>query len=322
MSSKKKLAIATAGVLVVAAGAAWYGGNKLAQGKVEEELKAFLVKNDLQDNVFWESLDANVSGTGSMSNVKLVNKQNPAHYFTFSKVILNDLENTEKVQKIDISFEGFADETGKSPIGKVSDNRLADLGYTELPKVNGSLKVSFDSSTDRSMYEISIDQPELVSFGVKLDANKIGGLLEQVRANSQAIQQNPMAVLPFLAPVSINSLSFNIDDKGLVKRVIAKEKGAALGEAPTPAQNATYEAKMLQQKEACMKQGAIVFGVNKTEASCDAIYKYVTNQKDSLSFAMNPTPPFELMSVFQLLSGAGVANANQLFQNLNIELKN
>ncbi|WKU20551.1 hypothetical protein [Advenella alkanexedens] len=322
MSSKKKLAIATAGVLVVAAGAAWYGGNKLAQGKVEEELKAFLVQNNLQDNVFWESLEANVSGTGSMTNVKIVDKQNPAHYYTFRKVVLKDIENTEKVQKIDISFQGFADETGNSPIGKVSANRLADLGYTELPKVNGSLKVSFDSSTDRSMYEISIDQPELASFGVKLDANKIGGLLEQVRANSQAIQQNPMAVLPFLAPVSINSLSFNIDDKGLVKRVIAKEKGAALGDAPTPAQNATYEAKMLQQKEACMKQAAIVFGVNKTEASCDAIYKYVTNQKDSLSFAMNPTPPFELMSVLQLLSGAGVANANQLFQNLNIELKN
>ncbi|MFA5703882.1 MAG: hypothetical protein WC982_10250 [Advenella sp.] len=322
MSSKKKLAIATAGVLVVAAGAAWYGGNKLAQGKVEEELKAFLVKNNLQDNVLWESLDANVSGTGSMSNVKIIDKQNPAHYFTFRKVILNDLENTDKVQKIDISFQGFADETGKSPIGKVSDSRLADLGYTELPEVNGSLKVSLDSSTDRSSYEISIDQPEVANFGVKLDANKIAGLLEQVRTNAEAVQQNPMAVLPFLAPVSINSLSFNIDDKGLVKRVIAKEKGVAFGEQPTPAQDATYEAKMLQQKEACMKQGAVVFGENKTEASCDAVYKYVTNQKNSLSFAMNPNPPFEIMSVVQLLSGRGGANLNQLFQNLNIELKN
>lgn len=322
MSSKKKLAIVTAGVLVVAAGAAWYGGNKLAQGKVEEELKAFLVQNNLQDNVFWESLEANVSGTGSMTNVKIVDKQNPAHYYTFRKVVLKDIENTEKVQKIDISFQGFADETGNSPIGKVSDNRLAELGYTELPQVNGSLKIDFDSAVDRSLYEISIDQPEVANFGVKLDANKIAVLLEQINANAEGIRNNPLSVLPLLAPVSINSLSFNIDDKGLVKRVIAKEKGVSWGEKPTPAQDATYEAKMLQQKEACMKQGVVVFGESKTETACDAVYKFVTNQKNSMSFAMNPNPPFEIMTVVSLLSGRGIANLNQLFQNLNIELKN
>ena len=260
MSSKKKIAIATAGVLVVAAGAAWFGGNKLAQGKVEEELKAFLVQNNLQDSVSWESLDANVSGTGSMTNVKIIDRQNPAHYFTFRKVILNELENTENSQKIDISFQGFADETGKSPIGKVSESKLAELGYTELPEVNGSVKVDFDNAIDRSSYEISIDQPEVANFGVKLDANKIADLLKQLRANAESVQQNPMALLPFLAPVSINSLSFDIQDKGLVKRVIAKEKGVALGAQATPAQDAAYEAKMLQQKEDCLKQGAVVFG--------------------------------------------------------------
>mgnify|MGYP000949821357 CR=1 FL=1 len=322
MSSKKKLAIATAGILVVAAGAAWFGGNKLAQGKVEEELKAFLVQNNLQDNVFWESLDANVGGTGSMNNVKIIDKQNPAHYFTFRKVVLNELENNEKRQKIDISFQGFADETGKSPIGKVSDSRLVELGYTDLPEINGSLKINFDNTVDRSSYEISIDQPEVANFGLKFDANKIAGLLEQIRTNAASVQQNPMALLPFLAPISVNSLSFDIQDKGLMKRVIAKEKGVALGEKATPAQDATYDAAMLQQKEACMKQGVPVFGEKKTEASCDAVYKYVTNQKDSLSFAMNPKPPFEIMTVVQLLSGRGVANQNQLFQNLNIELKN
>ncbi len=322
MSSKKKLAIATAGVLVVAAGAAWFGGNKLAQGKVEEELKAFLVQNNLQDNVFWDSLSANVGGTGSMTNVKIIDKQNPAHYFTFRKVILTDLENTENHQKLDIAFEGFADETGQSPIGKVSESKLAELGYTKLPEVNGKLKVNVDSATDRSSYEISIDQPEVANFGVKFDANKISGLLEQIRNNAEQVQGNAMALLPFLAPVSINSLSFDIQDKGLVERVIAKEKGVTWGEKSSPAQDAAYNAKMLQQKEDCLKQGAVVFGESKTEASCDAVYKYVTNQKNRISFAMNPNPPFEILTVVQLLSGQGAGNLNQLLQSLNIELKN
>lgn len=322
MSSKKKLAIAVAGVLVIGAGIAWFGGNQLAKGKAEEELKAFLAENNLQDYVTWESLDASVGGTATLANVKVVNQQNPARFITFQQVFLNKFDNSENNKEIDISFVGLADESGNSPVGQLSMQKLAELGYDRLPHINGAVKVQLDLVTDRSGYQFRIDQPGVANFGINIDANKINALLQHINANKAALANNGMALLQPLSAVSINSLSITVEDKGLVQHIIAKEKGGAPGAKTSVEQDKAYEAKMQQQKQTCVQQGVVLFGETKAEASCDAIYKYVTSQKNGLSIAMNPTPALQIMTLLQLTSGQGLANLPQVLQSMNIEVKN
>lgn len=322
MSSKKKLAIAVAGVLVIGAGVAWFGGNQLAKGKAEEELKAFLAENNLQDYVTWESLDASVGGTATLANVKVVNQQNPSRFITFQQVFLNKFDNSENNKEIDISFVGLADESGNSPVGQLSRQKLAELGYDRLPHINGAVKVQLDLVTDRSGYQFRIDQPGVANFGINIDANKINALLQHINANKAALANNGMVLLQPLSAVSINALSITVEDKGLVQHIIAKEKGGAPGAKTSVEQDKAYEAKMQQQKQTCVQQGVVLFGETKAEASCDAIYKYVTSQKSGLSIAMNPTPALQIMTLLQLTSGQGLASLPQVLQSMNIEVKN
>ncbi len=321
MAGSRKFVL-TAGTLVVVAAAAWFGANYYVKTQIEEKLNAYLVENNMQNNVTWGSLDATVMGNASLHDVKVVRKDDPAKFFTIKEVTVHDLQTDGDDKKVDFAFSGLADETGSSPFRAALTEQASQLGYDTLPLMDGRIKGSLNEKQDTLDYDATLQQPDVGNFNLVLKADKIARLINTIRTRDEELKSNPLLLISELSPVTVRELNVKFDDAGLMPRVVNVQQGVApVDGKPTPEQKQAFEAR-LDKSEADCRQQAPALGVAEPEAVCTAISRFMKNDAKTLVISASPTPPLQLMSfVMQTQMGNPQAIAKAV-QQLNLKISN
>ena len=321
MAGTKKFALA-AGTVVVVAAVAWFGANYYAKTQVEEKLSAYLVQNDMQDNVTWGSLDASILGNASLHDVKVVRKDDPARFFTIKNVTVHDLDTGTDDKKVDFSFSGLADETGSSPFRAALMEQAAQLGYENLPLLDGRIKGTLNEKQDTTDYNVTFSQPEVGNLNVVLKADKIVELINTVRTREEELQSNPLLLISALSPVTIRQLDIKFDDGGLMPRVVNVQHGVApVDGKPTPQQKQAFEARLAKSESDCLQQ-APTLGIAEPEGVCTAVSRFMKNEAKSLNVTASPTPPLQLMTFVMQTQMGNPQGIIKAVQQLNLKVTN
>lgn len=317
----KKFSLAVGVVAVIAAGA-WFGANYYAKTQVEEKLNAYLVENDMQNNVTWGALDASILGSASLHDVKVVRKDDPAKFLTIKNVKVNDLQTGSDDKKVDFSFSGLADQTGNSPFSAALKEKAGQLGYDSLPLLAGRIKGTLNEKQDTSDYDITLNQPEVGNFNVVLKADKVVELINTVRTREKELQSNPLLLISALSPVTIKQLNIKFDDAGLMPRVVKVQQGVAPVDGnPTAQQKEAFEARLAKSESDCRQQ-APTLGIADPEGVCTAVSRFMKNEASTLSVQASPNPPLQLMTFVMQTQMGNPQGILKAVQQLNLKITN
>lgn len=310
------------GTLVVVAAAAWFGANYYAKTQVEKKLNAYLVQNNLQNNVTWGSLDASILGNGSLHDVKIVRKDDPAKFFTIKRVTVNELQTSGDEQKVDLAFSGMADQSGSSPFHALLAEKASQLGYATLPLLDGRIKGVLNEKQDTFDYDFTFNQPEVGNVHFVMKADKIAELINTFRTREEELKSNPLLLISAMSPVTIREMNIKFDDGGLMPRVVKVQQGVAAEDGkPTPEQKQAFEARLSKSENDCRQQAPVV-GISDVEGVCMAVSRFMKNEAKSLNISVNPNPPLQLMTfVMQAQMGNPQAIAKAM-QQLNLKVSN
>jgi len=317
----KKFPLAVGVVAVVAAGA-WFGANYYAKTQIEKKLNAYLVENDMQNNVTWGALDASILGSASMHDVKVVRKDDPAKFLTIKTIKVNDLQTDSDDKKVDFSFSGLADETGNSPFSAALKEKAGQLGYDSLPLLDGRVRGTLNEKQDTTDYDITLNQPEVGNFNVVLKADKIVGLINTIRTREKELQSNPLLLISALSPVTIKQLNIKFDDAGLMPRVVKVQQGVAPVDGnPTAQQKEAFEARLAKSESDCRQQ-APTLGIADPEGVCTAVSRFMKNEAKSLNVQASPNPPLQLMTFVMQTQMGNPQGILKAVQQLNLKITN
>ena len=321
MAGTKKFAIA-AGVVVVIAAAAWFGGNHYAKTRVEKQINTYLAQHQMQDKVTWGSLDASILGTASMRDVKIIQKDDASRFFTIRRLQVHELDTGSDSKKVDFEFTGLADQTGASPVKAILAEKAGELGYDTLPLLDGRVKAMLNEKADTSDYDVTFKQQEVGNLEVVLKADRIAAVVDAFRNKGEELKVNPLLLISALNPVILREVKVNFDDGGIMPRIVAVQKGVApVGGKPTPEQDALFERHMSQAREDCRRQSPAM-GIEDAENVCTAVSRFMQNETPNLRVSATPNPPLQLMTfVMQSQMGNPQAIAKAVKQ-LNLKITN
>jgi len=321
MAGTKKFTLAVGTIAVVAA-AAWFGANYYAKTQIEEKLNAYLVENDIQNNVTWGSLDASILGNASLHDVKVVRKDDPAKFFTIKNVTVHDLQTGSDDKKVDFAFSGLADETGNSPFRAALMEKAGQLGYDSLPLLDGRVKGTLNEKQDTSDYDVTLNQPEVGNINLVLKADKIVELVNTVRTREEELKSNPLLLISALSPVTIRQLNVKFDDAGLMPRVVKVQQGVAPVEGkPTAQQKEAFDARLAKSESDCRQQ-APTLGIADPESVCTAVSRFMKNEAKSLNVLASPNPPLQLMTFVMQTQMGNPQGIIKAVQQLNLKVTN
>lgn len=285
--STKKLGmvggLALAIVLVV-----WFGGSWYVTKTAKEKLEDFVVRNDLQNIVFWDDVDASLFGEVRVSNLSIKMGRDT---IMIKEMQLHDVVDSEDEKKIDLSLKAIADETGKAP-KMIAQEIMEKTGQEDVPPVDLDVKASLDYDSNEGSVQISGNIDSVASIQAQLSARQIAvlkSLLPQLRPESF----KGFGIFGLLGElekagkaIRFQSAEFSLKDNGGVKKAVALAKRYSVVPLPSEdvekAQTKALQASLSEVKQRCLQWQ----GVSDIEAACGHYMAFLSGEKSDLSIVL------------------------------------
>ena len=301
MTLAKKTLVGVIAVAVIGAGV-WLGGNYFATQKAEEKARAYLSKHKLENSVTWEKLSARLDNTATLNKVEITVPKTGEKLF-IQQLDVKNFEDSDKEFKLDITFNGVSDQSGKSPvetfIAETPD--LQGLGLKELPLLNGSLKLEHEIEKGDVDFSVMLNQEKAMDMEFALDIKDASGFIALAKDKGAELERNPFQAFAALSTVRLDDLSVALYDKGLV------EKNAKQNKVPD------------NYMQECENQ-LVMMGIEKHQEFCKSADNFFRAEKKNLKISLDPKEPYPLGNLINLTQSPD--QLKQVFKELNFNVSN
>ncbi|WP_071058623.1 hypothetical protein [Pelistega sp. MC2] len=301
MTLAKKTLVGVMAVAVIGAGV-WFGGNYFATQKAEEKARAYLAKHKLENSVMWEKLSARLDNTATLNKVEITVPETGKKLF-IQQLDVKNFEDSDKEFKLDITFNGVSDESGKSPVATfiAETPDLQELDLKELPLLNGTLKLEHEIEKGNVDFSVMLNQEKAVDMEFALDIKDASGFIALAKDKRAELERNPFQAFAALSTVRLDDLSVAFYDKGLV------EKSAKQNKVPD------------NYMQECENQ-LVMMGIEKHQEFCKSADNFFRAEKKNLKISLDPKEPYPLGNLINLTQSP--EQLKQVFKELNINVSN
>ncbi|ETD67951.1 hypothetical protein V757_10650 [Pelistega indica] len=301
MTLAKNTLVGVMAVAVIGAGV-WFGGNYFATQKAEEKARAYLAKHKLENSVMWEKLSARLDNTATLNKVEITVPETGKKLF-IQQLDVKNFEDSDKEFKLDITFNGVSDESGKSPVAAfiAETPDLQELDLKELPLLNGTLKLEHEIEKGNVDFSVMLNQEKAVDMEFALDIKDASGFIALAKDKRAELERNPFQAFAALSTVRLDDLSVAFYDKGLV------EKSAKQNKVPD------------NYMQECENQ-LVMMGIEKHQEFCKSADNFFRAEKKNLKISLDPKEPYPLGNLINLTQSP--EQLKQVFKELNINVSN
>lgn len=291
--------------------AAWYFLSNTVNKKAEEQLQLFLIENNLQDQVKWESLEASPSGTASLKKVSFIDTEGEL-FMTAEELHLKHFKQDEMVLETEVEVKGLVDVSGLA--FQEQFNGVYELVGLESPNyIDLSWQINLDNTQQKSVMNSDILFPELFVVETEIitdNPEKIRELSKLV--NESAGLEEPseteiLALFDMMSDIKIQNLNIGLVEKGGVEKLrheFIKSELDVEAEAIESEQGQELLAQEIATgREECLREAELGVVLKDQESACNRIFDFISGTDDAIKFKASLAKPvsFDEILMYSLM---------------------
>lgn len=290
-------------VLAIIAIAAWFFLSNTVNKKAEEQLQQYLVDNNLEGKLKWESLDASPTGTATLKNVSFLDDQGDV-LMTAEEFLLKRYKEDETILETEVEIKRLVE---VKQLGlQEALNDLYELIDTPSPNyIDLKWEVSLDNNKQKSYMRSVALLPELIEIESEITGDSPAKIreLSALTASSynpeNANQQELMELYAALGEVQIKSLTVGLQDKGAIEK-LRYEFFTVDGLADPETQEAQLEEEVANATARCINEPDLDVLVKNTEAACNKLMSFLEGSDDDIKFKLSIDKPQSINDIMMM----------------------
>lgn len=290
-------------VLAIIAIAAWFFLSNTVNKKAEEQLQQYLVDNNLEGKLKWESLDASPTGTATLKNVSFLDDQGDV-LMTAEEFLLKRYKEDETILETEVEIKRLVE---VKQLGlQEALNDLYELIDTPSPNyIDLKWEVSLDNNKQKSYMRSVALLPELIEIESEITGDSPAKIreLSALTASSynpeNANQQELMELYAALGEVQIKSLTVGLQDKGAIEK-LRYEFFTVDGLADPKTQEAQLEEEVANATARCINEPDLDVLVKNTEAACNKLMSFLEGSDDDIKFKLSIDKPQSINDIMMM----------------------
>lgn len=290
-------------VLAIIAIAAWFFLSNTVNKKAEEQLQQYLVDNNLEGKLKWESLDASPTGTATLKNVSFLDDQGDV-LMTAEEFLLKRYKEDETILETEVEIKRLVE---VKQLGlQEALNDLYELIDTPSPNyIDLKWEVSLDNNKQKSYMRSVALLPELIEIESEITGDSPAKIreLSALTASSynpeNANQQELMELYAALGEVQIKSLTVGLQDKGAIEK-LRYEFFTVDGLADPETQEAQLEEEVANATARCINEPDLDVLVKNTEAACNKLMSFLEGSDDDIKFILSIDKPQSINDIMMM----------------------
>lgn len=290
-------------VLAIIAIAAWFFLSNTVNKKAEEQLQQYLVDNNLEGKLKWESLDASPTGTATLKNVSFLDDQGDV-LMTAEEFLLKRYKEDETILETEVEIKRLVE---VKQLGlQEALNDLYELIDTPSPNyIDLKWEVSLDNNKQKSYMRSVALLPELIEIESEITGDSPAKIreLSALTASSynpeNANQQELMELYAALGEVQIKSLTVGLQDKGAIEK-LRYEFFTVNGLADPETQEAQLEEEVANATARCINEPDLDVLVKNTEAACNKLMSFLEGSDDDIKFILSIDKPQSINDIMMM----------------------
>lgn len=305
-------------VIAVVAIAAWYFLSNTVNKKAEEHLEQYLIENNLQDRLKWESLEASPTGSANLKNVTFLD-ENGELFLTADELNLLHFKQDENVLETKAEIKGLVDVQGIA-LQDALDDLYEQVGIPAAKSIDIAWEMKLDNTQQTSYMMSDVLLPNLFSVQSEINADSP----EQIRAlakmsnnsslneNGELSEEDLAGLMSLMSDVKIHGVNIGLVEKGGIERlrqdIFASELSDDADNLSPEQLNTEIEQAIAEAREVCLNEPQLANVLTNQETACNKTMDFLSGSSEALKVKIATAKPFSLDEIV-LMAMMGAAPA-------------
>lgn len=286
-------------LLIIIVVGAWLVISKTTSNKIEQAFEQWLVANELQENLTWESLETGPKDTLKLGQAKIYD-ESKALLFTAEEININHYKTSDDVLEVDLAFKKLVDVESKV-FQKPLTSYFADANLDAPDSIDVFWKMSLNRQTQRAFFNPVIELPEFMRLGLQLDTDspeiyqKFATLLNDFDGFKQYGVFN---LIPHAGTVKLKQLVLDIEDMGGMVQLQESLKQSTLSGDSTPEldkqREALWQRRLAESRMECFHDGSLAAILQNHRQACDHLIDFMGAKKQTIQLKITATKAISL----------------------------
>ncbi|CAM5212577.1 hypothetical protein OURE66S_03905 [Oligella ureolytica] len=277
----------------------WFVISKTASNKVEQELEQWLVANNLQENLTWESLEASSTGTAKLGQVNIYD-QGQVLLATAEELTINHYTKSNDVTEVDLDVRKLVDVKGELFQTQLN-SYFADANLEAPHSIDLSWKMSLNKKLQSAFFNPVIELPGFMRLGLQLttDSPEIYQKFMALLTDLDGFEEHGVFnLIPHAGNVKLNQLDFDVKDLGGMAQLQESLKKSMILGGSTPEfdkqREALWENRLAGSRMECYHDGSLAVVLQNHQQACDSLIDFMGSKKQAIQLKITATKAISL----------------------------
>lgn len=301
-------------VIAVIAIAAWYFLSNTVNKKAEEYLQQYLVENNLQDRVKWESLEASPTGSANLKKVTFLDEKGEL-FLTAEEFNLTHFKQDENVLETKAEIKGLIDVQGIA--FQEGLNLLYEkVDVTPSNAIDLDWEIKLDNTQQTSYMRSDVLLPNLFSVETELNADSPETIREISKMSNRSFDSGEMseqdlaALMALVSKVKVHGITVGVVEKGGVEKLryemMASEFSDDIDNLSPEQLNTEFEREIAEARATCINESELSAVLNDQEAACNKVMDFLLGSSQAVKVKASTVKPFSFDEILMMtMMGAG-----------------
>lgn len=303
-------------VIAIVAIAAWYFLSNTVNKKAEEYLEQYLIENNLQDRLKWESLEASPTGSANLKNVTFLDEKGEL-FLTAEELNLLHFKQDENVLETKAEIKGLVDVQGIA-LQDALDQLYEQVGIPAAQSIDVAWEIMLDNTQQTSYMKSDVLLPNLFIVQSEVNADSP----EQIRALSKMsnnssfneadeLSEEDMATLmALMSDVKIHGVAIGVVEKGGIEKlrydIVASELSDDAENLSPEQLQSEFEQAIADARTTCLNEPQLATVLTNQESACNKTMDFLLGSSEALKVNIATAKPFSLDEIIMMtMMGAG-----------------
>lgn len=277
----------------------WFVISKTASNKVAQELEQWLVANDFQENLTWESLEASSKGTAKLGQVSIYD-QEQVLLATAEELTINHYTKSNDVTEVDLNVRKLVDVKGE--LFQVQLNSyFADANLEAPHSIDLSWKMSLNKKLQSAFFNPVIELPGFMRLGFQLttDSPSVYQKFTALLTDLDGFEEHGVFnLIPHAGSVQLNQLVLDVEDLGGMAQLQGSLKQSMIPGGPTSQldkqREALWQSRLASSRMDCFHDGSLAVVLKNHQQACDSLIDFMGSKKQVLQLKITATKAISL----------------------------
>ena len=286
-------------LLIILVIGGWFVISNVTSNKVEEAFEQWLLSNNLQENLTWDSLEAKPKGVATLAQVKVYDNA-ATLLLSADELIINHYKANDDVMEVDLQVKKLVDVEGTFFQNQL--NRYFDEARLETPdSINVSWTMSLNQKSQRAFLNPAIELPKFMRLGLQLKTDS-----PEVYQAFIALLNDPdgfanygvFNLIPHAGSVKLNQVILDIEDLGGMEQLQESLKQSMIAGESTPEtdkrREALWQSRLADARMDCLHDGSLSVVLQNHQQACDRLMDFMNAKKQGIQLKITATKAISL----------------------------